>query len=138
MAREWGVLASLPAVLRDTEMQSDPQDYYHLPTEADLLCELYHQAKTAGMRIRMETRVPSAVHRSGYLRADAAIMLNNAPVILIEAKTPGSQLPKPESRQHRAYASTGLPVFYLNDFAQIPRVVQDCLWHVRRYQEALR
>lgn len=86
-------------------------------TEADLLARFYRQAANRGLDIRMEVILPSALHRSGRMRVDAALVKGQMILALIEGKTPGAKIGG-NTRQKFAYEKFkvrhGVPTFWIN------------------------
>lgn len=98
-----------------------------LETEADLLAELYHRGRLAGLMLKMEVIVPSVIHRSKRMRVDAALIHDGCIVALIEGKTPGAKIGG-NTRQKHAYNALltyhGIPTFWINSFAQIDPLLE--------------
>jgi hypothetical protein len=91
-------------------------------SEADLVGELYHQCVLEGLWIKLEVPLPSKIHRSKTMRADAVLLWHFKVIAIVEVKSPGS-ITSGDTRQKRAYREIereyGIPVFWLNDFEQI-------------------
>lgn len=99
-------------------------------TEADLLAEFYHRCRLVGIDLRMEIFVPSTLHRSKKMRADAAVLSGNEIIAFVEGKTPGA-LVGGNTRQKHAYQAFetyhGVPTFWLNSFSQINPLINRLL-----------
>ena len=72
-------------------------------TEADVAAEFYYQCRRLGLLIKMEVKLPSKVHRSGFMRADALIFQLGTIVCAVEFKGHRKTRLNPESRQYKAY-----------------------------------
>jgi len=81
-------------------------------TEADVAAEFYHCIQEYGLQVKMEASLPSDVHRSGFMRADAVIFDRGEIVCAVEFKAYRKLASKPESRQYRAYAGQDFPFFF--------------------------
>ena len=80
-------------------------------TEADVAAEFYHQCQKLGLVVKMEVKLPSKVHRSGTMRADALIFQLGEVVCAVEFKGFRKSGLDPYSRQFRAYSGLGIPFF---------------------------
>ena len=97
-------------------------------TEATLMAEVYGAAKAAGIKMLLEVKIPSAVHRSGEMRADGAAIEGNQIYALVEAKRPGRHFTA-GCRQHDAYDQIerdyGVRTLWINSMEAIPNVVRE-------------
>lgn len=95
-------------------------------SEQTLMAELYFYAKLAGIQLALEVCVESSVHRSKQMRVDAAVIVGDKIVCVIECKQHGKRLAE-GGRQFEAYASLtrnhGIPVIWVNDYGDIDPVV---------------
>lgn len=91
--------------------------------EANTTAELYHQAKLRGWRVELEALFPSRFHRSGRMRVDAAVFVDNKFICVVECKHGGHKPPSPDSRQGQAYAGLGVPVFICLGRRQIKETI---------------
>ena len=80
-------------------------------TEADVSAEFYHQCQRYGFVVKMEVRLPSKVHRSGTMRADALVFQFGEIVCAVEFKGFRKNGLNPNSRQFKAYSGLGIPFF---------------------------
>lgn len=99
-------------------------------TEADLAMEFYFHARSRGIQLRGEVKVPSTLHRSGLMRCDFAMVNEGWIVALIEVKAPGSKIGG-NTRQKHAYGALkprhGIPTFWLSDSKRIESIVDALL-----------
>jgi hypothetical protein len=97
-------------------------------SEATLMAEMFCAAKAAGVHMELEVHVPSSLHRSGSMRADGGVIVNNRLVALVEAKRPGKGC-SVGGRQHEAYAEIediyGIKTHWVNAPEQIPGIVNE-------------
>lgn len=98
-------------------------------SEDDLRSEFYHRARLAGLELYLEVPLPSTIHRSGQMRADAVVVGDdNEIVCCVEFKAEGRQAME-DSRQKNAYRGLeyqyGVPTLWVTQFAQIdPAIVR--------------
>ena len=81
-------------------------------TEADVSSEFYRQCSRDGFKLRMEVKMPSDVHRSGFMRVDALVFDGARIVCAIEFKNDRKHAAKPGSRQYAAYSGLDIPFFF--------------------------
>ena len=81
-------------------------------TEADIAAEFYRQCCWKGFQLRMEVKMPSDVHRSGFMRVDALVFDGGRIVCAIEFKNNKKHTAKPGSRQYAAYSGLDIPFFF--------------------------
>ena len=81
-------------------------------TESDIAVDFCHRCDEVGFQVRLEVKLPSKVHRSGEMRADALIFDLGEAICAVEFKSNRKHAPKPSSRQHQAYCGIGMPFFY--------------------------
>ena len=99
-------------------------------TEADVSSEFYHQCRLRDIELKMEVQIPSKVHRSGQMRADAVVVFDETPICCVEFKGPRCQKVKKEglsvdSRQYRAYVGTGVPFFVCCGLDEIGETIEN-------------
>ena len=86
-------------------------------TEADVVMELCWRLRRDGWTVRCEVYVPSAAHRSGFMRCDVAIVEADEILFLFEVKSVEPATIFGGSRQRRAYTEAesvhGIPVFFV-------------------------
>ncbi|KKK50023.1 hypothetical protein LCGC14_3129170 [marine sediment metagenome] len=106
-------------------MNLNIQDYKE--TEADVAAEFYHRCKGLGLVAKMEVKLPSDVHRSGFMRADALVFQIGKVVCAVEFKgCRRSKMPlNPKSRQYRAYAGLSIPFFLCSGSDEIEDTLDD-------------
>ena len=79
-------------------------------SEADLQAEFYSIIKRIGLGCYLEVKLPSSLHRSGYMRVDVAVTVRKF------------------WRQSRAYAEISakerIPVFHLTHYEQLHRLAR--------------
>lgn len=106
--------------------------------EADIAGELYYQLRGYGIVPRLELKLPSALHRSGKMRVDMAIVIDKTLRAVIECKNPGTKAGKAWykrqsfskfkiDRQISAYEQFekvhGIPVFWCRSMTDIKPTV---------------
>ena len=80
-------------------------------TEADVAAEFYHKCQNLGLIVKMEVKLPSTVHRSKAMRADAVIFQLGKAICAVEFKCRRTIPLNLKSRQAMAYAGLGMPFF---------------------------
>ena len=94
-------------------------------TEADVAAEFYHKCQNLGLTVKMEVKLPSDVHRSKTMRADAVIFQLGKAVCAIEFKNRRTIPLNPKSRQAMAYAGLGMPFFLCLGMQDIEETIND-------------
>jgi hypothetical protein len=87
--------------------------------------ELYYQLRLAGIEAYLETRLPSHVHSSGFMRVDIAAFDEDGVFAAIEAKKEGGKL-GPMTRQAKAYRGLrdlGVGILFVSQEADIAKTV---------------
>lgn len=81
-----------------------------MKSAAWMQCELYHQARVAGLGACVEVSIQSIEHRSGSFRVDVLLMKDGKAVLACECKGEGSAAhwEHRNTRQERAYANCGV------------------------------
>lgn len=103
------MLQELTSKHKLTNMNIDIKDCKE--TEADVAAKFYHRCQGFGLTAKMEVKLPSTVHRSGFMRADAVIFQLGEVVCAVEFKGFRKDRLNPESRQYKAYAGLDIPFF---------------------------
>ena len=98
-------------------------------SESDLTAEFYFRARMAGLEVFLEVPLPSTIHRSGEMRADAVVVgADDEIVCCVEFKAEGHE-PQPGTRQRNAYRGLeyhhGVPTLWVNKVALIDSVIAD-------------
>ena len=119
-------------------LKDSPTDIMHLvvfpllkETEADVAAEFYHQCQKLGLIVKMEVKLPSRVHRSGFMRADAVVFQQTDKfqtvevVCAVEFKGHRKIGLNPESRQYKAYMGLGFPFFLCCGLSDIKETIND-------------
>ena len=105
------------------------KDWFSFPmlkeTEADVAAEFYHQCQKLGLTAKMEVTLPSKVHRSGFMRADALVFQLSNLVCAVEFKGHRKTGLNPESRQYKAYMGLGIPFFLCCGLSSIEETIND-------------
>ena len=96
-------------------------------TEADVAAEFYYRCQELGLIVKMEVSLPSKVHRSGAMRADAVVFQLGKVVCAVEFKGHRKIGLNPNSRQYKAYVGLGIPFFLCCGVDQIDDTVNDVI-----------
>lgn len=101
----------------------------YVRSEADLAAEFYFRARMAGLEVFLEVPLPSIIHRSGEMRADAVVVGPGDEVICcVEFKAEGRDLIL-GTRQRNAYKGLeyhhGVPTYWINTVAIMDSVIFD-------------
>jgi len=94
-------------------------------TEADVAAEFYRKCRWDGFGLRMEVKMPSDVHRSGFMRVDALVFDEERIVCAIEFKNNRKHAAKPGSRQYTAYSGLDIPFFFCCGMQEIEDTLHD-------------
>ena len=109
-------------------MKIDTKDWfdaYSKGTEADVAAEFYHRCQKLGLIVKMEVKLPSKVHRSGTMRADAIVFQLGKVVCSVEFKNRRTVPLNPSSRQAKAYAGLGIPFFLCLGMDEIDETIDN-------------
>ena len=96
-------------------------------TEADVAAEFYYQCRRLGLLVKMEVKLPSKVHRSGFMRADALIFQLGTIVCAVEFKGHRKTRLNPKSRQYKAYSGLEVPFFLCCGLSEIDETIDNVI-----------